>query len=139
MKKMFYAFLFVCLSCVSKPDKINVQISLINKNSSVKLKGLDYGIISEINRDSVTGIWQILIPVYKMPADTDLKNYQSAQPGTYKIIDSAMVFTPDTPFVKDKTYFMRYYKFGEGNSTMDFIKGNKKLRDIPYVDLIFKQ
>jgi hypothetical protein len=138
MKRIVYALLLVCLSCTPKRDKTNVQISLTNKNNSVKLKGLDYGIISEINRDSVPGIWYSLVPVYKMPADTDLKDYQPAQRGAYKIIDSALVFTPDTPFVNGKTYFMRYYKFNEGHSTMDFIKGSGRIRNVPYVDLIFK-
>jgi len=100
---------------------------------------MDYGIISEINRDSVPRVWQSLIPVYKLPADTDLKDYQPAQPGVYKIIDSAVVFTPDTPFINGKTYFMRYYKFDEGHSTMDFLKGSSRLRNVPYDDLIFKQ
>jgi hypothetical protein len=138
MKKVLGVLLLLCLSCASKRDKTNVQISLVNKNSAAQLKGLDYAIISEINRDSIPAIWQNLIPVYKMPADTDLKNYQLAQPGVYKIIDSAIVFTPDTPFINGKTYFMRYYKFNESNSAMDYIKGNKKLRNIPYIDLTFK-
>jgi hypothetical protein len=139
MKKTVYALFLICLSCTSKPDKTNVQISLINNNSAVKLKGLDYGIISEINRDSVPGAWQSLIPVYKLPTDTDLKDYQPAQPGVYKIIDSAVVFTPDTPFINGKTYFMRYHKFDEGHSTMDYIKGSARLHNAHYRDLIFKQ
>jgi hypothetical protein len=138
MKRIVGVLLLVSLSCTPKRDKINVQISLLNKNSAVKLNGLEYAIISEINRDSTTGIWQNLIPVYRMPSDTDLKDYQPAQPGVYKIVDSAIVFTPDTPFRSGKTYFMRYYKFNEGNSAMDYIRGSKKIRNIHYVDLTFK-
>ncbi len=99
---------------------------MINNGQSIEFKGLEYAITGEINRDSVPGIWQGLIPVYRMPADTDMKDYQRPLPGQYRLKDSAVVFTPDTPFVKNQTYFLRYFEFGEGNSTWDFIKGKKR-------------
>jgi hypothetical protein len=138
MKKLFCLFLLFCFGCGHQPKSPTVHINLFNNNRSVKFKGLDYAIISEINRDSIQGAWQSLIPVYRMPADTDLKDYQPAQPGVYKIADSAVVFSPDTPFIKGKTYFMRYYQFGEGRSISGYIRGRNKLQDMPYTDLIFK-
>ena len=114
------------------------RITFINNNSSVKLTGVDCAIIGEINRDSIPGAWQSFVPVYRMPADTDLKNYQPAQPGVYKIIDSAVVFTPDTPFASGKTYFMRYYQFDNDANLMGFLTEKKRLRKTSYIDLIFK-
>jgi hypothetical protein len=137
MKKSVWLLFLFCLGCAHQSKQAAVHIRLINNNQSIKFTGLDYAIMSEINRDSVTDIWENLLPVYKMPADTDLKDYQPVQHGLYKLTDSAIVFTPDTPFVKNRTYFMRYYQFDGGVNVWDFIKGKKKLRGIRYVDLAF--
>jgi len=138
MKKLTMLLLLFSIGCTQKPKAPALHISLINNKRSVKIKGVDYAIISEINRDSVPGIWQGLLPVYRMPADTDLKSYQPIQSGSYQLKDSAIFFTPDTPFVKNQTYFIRYYQFGEGNSIWDFIKGKKRPGSTRYIDLSFK-
>src|SRR6185437_6744115 len=127
----------ICTICNCKPKTPAVHVSLTHGNQSVKFKGLDYAVISEINRDS--GVWRSLLPVYRMPADTNMKNYQPVQPGVYQVKDSAIVFTPDTPFSKGQTYFLRFYQFGGNSSAFDFIKGRKKLDDAHYVDLVFKE
>jgi hypothetical protein len=137
MKKAAWILLLFCFACTPKPKAPIVHISLTNSNRSVKFTGLDYAIISEINRDSTAGIWETLLPVYRMPADTDLKNYQPVQHGVYTLKDSAVVYTPDTPFVKGKTYFMRYYQF-KGENIWDFIKGKKRLGAAGYCDLVIK-
>ena len=139
MKKTVWLFLVLGFGCANQPRQASVHITLINNYQSVKFTGLDYAIISEINRDTVQGIWQNLVPVYRMPADTDMKDYQRSLNGRYTLKDSAVVFTPDTPFTKNQTYFLRYFEFGERNSTWDFIKNKKKLGKTPYIDLIFKQ
>jgi hypothetical protein len=139
MKKTAFIIILFCFACKSKPKTPLVHIIMADSGRSVEFKGLDYAITGEINRDSVPGIWQGLIPVYRMPADTDMKDYQKPLPGVYRLKDSAVVFTPDTPFVKNQTYFVRYFKFDGGNSTWDIIKGKKKLGKTPYTDLIFKQ
>ena len=74
-----------------------------------------------------------------MPADTDLKNYQPVQPGSYLLKDSTVVFTPDTPFTKGQIYFVRYFEFNKGDNIWDYIKGKRKLGKIQYIDLIFKK
>jgi hypothetical protein len=127
-------FLLLCIGCSQKQKQPVVRIKLVNNGQSVMFKGLDYAVISEINRDSVADIWERLLPVYKMPADTDMKNYQPLQPGKYLLKDSAVVFTPDTPFVKTQHYFMRYYQFGNGITAEDFITGKKILGRTPYID-----
>ena len=139
MKKLWLLLFLVCFGCAHQPRTPEVRVTLIDSNRSIKFKGLDYAIIGEIDRNSAgTDIWQSLLPVYRMPADTDLKDYQPVQPGVYKLKDSAIVFTPDTPFAKGKTYFMRYYKFGDANGVWDLIRSKKRLRSTHYVDLGFK-
>lgn len=95
--------------------------------------------MQDIARDSDKNVWQNLVPVYRMPADTDMKNYQPVQPGQYLLKDSAVVFTPDTPFVKGQTYFVRNYRLGEGATLMDYIKGRSQPGKVHFIDLIFKQ
>lgn len=139
INRLFVFFmLMLCIGCATKPKSPQIKIGLINNRHAVKITGLDYAIISEINRDSVTGIWQSLLPVFRMPADTDLKSYQPMQPGTYRLADSALVFTPDTAFAPNQTYFVRYYRFDSNNDVWDFVKGKKKLNRTPYVDLVFR-
>jgi len=130
--------LMLCIGCSQKQKQVAVQVKLVNNGQSVMLKGLDYAIISDINRDSIAGVWETMLPVYKMPADTDMKNYQPVQHGKYLLKDSAVVFTPDTPLIKTQKYFMRYYQFGDGITAADFITGKKKLGRTPYVDLLIK-
>ncbi|HEY8780094.1 MAG TPA: hypothetical protein VIM16_00620 [Mucilaginibacter sp.] len=139
MKKALLWLLLFCFGCAHRPKAPAVYINMADSNRSVKFKGLDYAIISEINRDSVRAIWKSLLPVYRMPADTDMKDYQPIQPGKYQVTDSAIVFTPDTPFIKGRVYFMRYYQFGGGDSMWDYIRGKKRLGGLRYIDLIFKE
>ena len=59
------------------------------------------------------------------------------QHGRYVLKDSAVIFTPDTAFVKGQTYFMRYYQF-KGENVWDFIKGKKRLGEVQFMDLVVK-
>jgi hypothetical protein len=138
VKKAAWILLLFCFGC-SRTEKVPaIHILLINNKQSVKITGLNVAVMNEIARDSSNEIWQSLIPVYRMPADTDMKDYQPVQPGKYLRTDSALVFTPDTPFVQGKTYFLRFYQFAEGSGINDFIKGRKRLGQTRYTDLIFK-
>jgi len=137
MKKTAWLLLILCFACNQKPKAPPVHISLINNKQSVKFTGLDNTIVNEISRDTVREVWQTLLPVYKMPADSDLKNYQPVQPGAYAVKDSAVVFTPDTPFVRGHAYFMRYYRF-KGENMWDYIQGKKRLGNVEHIDLVVK-
>ncbi|MGZ3821843.1 MAG: hypothetical protein ACXVB6_14710, partial [Mucilaginibacter sp.] len=90
------------------------------------------------NRDTANGAWQSLLPVYRMPADTDMKDFQNAQPGSYHVNDSLVIFTPDTPFRKGQPYFLRFFEHDEATSAWQYIKGKVKIREATHTDLIFK-
>jgi len=76
--------------------------------------------------------------VYRMPADSSMINQQPVQPGRYKVVDNVVVFTPDTAFDPQKTYFLRYYNFEAGTSLTDLIKSHSKPGSLHYTDLTFK-
>jgi hypothetical protein len=139
MKKLSVILLLFALACTPAKHPAAVKISLINNKQSVEFRGLDYAVMQEIGRDSSVEEWQSLIPVYRMPRDTDMKNYQPEQPGRYELRDSAVVFTPDTPFVAGQVYFARNYRLGEGSTLTDYIKGRKQPGRTHFIDLIFKR
>ena len=138
MKRWVYILLLFSIGCIHNPDKINITINLTNSNRALKISGLDKSIITEISRDTSNYAWQSLFAVYKMPADTDLKDYQNVQPGNYKVEDSLVVFTPDTSFKKGQTYFLRYYQHDEQVSSWQYISGKKRPGSLSYKDLVFK-
>jgi hypothetical protein len=113
-------------------------VSLIYSNRSLKIAGFDKMIINDIGRDSTSEAWQELLPVYKMPADTDLKDYQPVQPGKYKVADSIVIFTPDTTFKKGQVYFLRYFQYGDIKDAWQFIRERKRPGSLKYKDLLFR-
>ncbi|MES2265206.1 MAG: hypothetical protein V4520_00510 [Bacteroidota bacterium] len=131
--------LLFTIACTPSKHPAQVQIALISQGQSIQFTGLDNVIMQDIARDTDKNVWQNLVPVFRMPADTDLKNYQPVQPGRYQLKDSTVVFTPDTPFVKGQTYFVRNYRLGEGATLMNYIKGRSQPGKVHFIDLIFKQ
>ena len=129
--------LLLCVGCTSKAPMPAINISLVNNNQSLQISGLDRIIITDIARDTANH-FESLVPVYRMPADTDMKDYQPIQPGKYTVKDSAIVFTPDTPFTKQQVYFVRYFQYGGDYKVMDFVKGRRTATKLRYSDLIFK-
>jgi hypothetical protein len=139
MKNLPALFLIlICIGCKSETSQPVISIALVNNNQSLQITGLNNLVIKEIASDS-TNHFESLIPVFRMPADTDMKDYQPVQPGKYMVKDSAIIFTPDTPFAKHQGYFMRYFQYGGGSSVWDFLKGKKTASKLRYTDLIFKQ
>lgn len=130
--------LLICLGCTSKAPAPTINISLVNNNQSLQISGLDKIIITDIARDTANH-FESLVPVFRMPADTDMKDYQPIQPGKYIVKDSALIFTPDTPFTKQQVYFVRYFQYGGDYKVMDFVKGQRTATKLRYTDLIFKQ
>lgn len=139
MNKYLVVIIFLIAACTPAKHPAAVQVSLTNNGQSVQFKGLDYVVVQDIGRDTNKDVWQSLVPVYRMPADTDMKSYQPVQPGHYLLKDSVVVFTPDTPFIKGQTYFVRNFRLGEGAALIDYIKGRSQPGKVRFIDLIFKR
>jgi len=129
---------FVSIGCTQSQHHIAIHISLTNNNQSLKITGIDPLILQDINRDTVSA-WQSLFAIYRMPADTSLKNYQPVQPGKYQLKNNALFFTPDTPFTQQQSYFLRYYNYAGNKSVWDYIKGKTRVGQLHYNDVIFKR
>jgi hypothetical protein len=137
MKKLWPLLLCFCLGCHTESTKPPIKIGFANNNTSLKITGIDPVIMQDINRDTVNA-WQSLFAIYRMPADTDMKDYQPAQPGKYLLKGSAVVFTPDTAFTKRQAYFLRYYNYAGNKSIWDYIEGKTSAGQLHYTDLTFK-
>jgi succinylglutamate desuccinylase len=138
MNRLLILLLLCFVACTSAKHPAALQVTLVNNRQSIQFKGLDYAVMQDIARDSDKAVWQSLVQVYRMPADTDLKNYQPAQPGRYVLHNTGVVFTPDTPFVKGQIYFVRNYRLGEGAALIDYIKRRSQPGKVHFIDLIFK-
>lgn len=130
--------MLISLGCSRQSKQVTIAIKLSDSDHSLTISGFDKAIIAEIGRDTGSGAWQSLLPVYKMPADTDMKDYQAEQPGKYMIKDSVIIFTPDTLFKKDQAYFLRFYHYDKGTNAWQYIRDKKRPGDLSYTDLIFK-
>ncbi len=135
MKRCWW-FLQLLFAACSHSTKTAVHLRLDGNKLVIAFTGLDPSVTGEIQRDP--GAWQNIFPVYRMPADTDMKDDQQPQPGHYRLSGSVLVFTPDTAFIKGQTYFLRDYEYGEGKSTWDLFKHKQKLGSQAYIDLSFK-
>jgi hypothetical protein len=136
MKRCLW-FLPLLFAACSHSAKTTVHIRLDGNKLIIEFTGLDPSVTGEIQRDS--GAWQNIFPIYRMPADTDMKDYQRPQPGRYRLSRNVLTFTPDTAFIKGQTYFLRDYEYGEGKSTWDLFKHKQKLGSLAYIDLSFKK
>jgi hypothetical protein len=137
MKKVGLLILLFSLGCAQHPPKTNVTVSLEDSDHSVRISGFNKAVIDDIGRDTANEVWQSLLPVYKIPADTDMKDFQSAQPGKYQIRDSTVIFTPDTAFKKGQVYFVRWYQYDKIEDAWQYIRKKKRTGSLSYKDLLF--
>jgi len=129
--------MLIAFGCKNNVPQPIIYLNLIDSNRSLKVTGVDSIILNDIDRDTVKN-WQSLFAISRLPADIDLKDYQPTQPGRYRVSKGAVIFTPDTPFVKQQCYFLRYYDHAGNKSTWDYIRGRTKPGQLHYTDLIFK-
>ncbi|OCX50939.1 hypothetical protein BEL04_19660 [Mucilaginibacter sp. PPCGB 2223] len=142
MRRGYLVFLVMaCLSCrsASVTEADHSRIGLSRDSQTVILGGLDYAVLQELKKDSLTAEgFRQLLAVYRMPADTDMKDYQNEQPGIYQITDSLIIFKPDTPFKKHQTYFARFYGHSTENTPARLAQGKGNLKAPKYTEEVFK-
>jgi hypothetical protein len=135
MKKIYPILFLLCFGC-NKPDPVNIKAELTANNTTLTISGIDSVILNDIARDSLAN-WPSLFPVYRMPADTDMRDYQNEQPGIYRVSGGTLFFKPDTAFKHHQPYFLRYYKHAVGKDAWDYIKNNNHKGAAPYIDITF--
>lgn len=135
MKKIYPILLLLCLGC-NKPEPVKIKAELVAKKSILAISGLDSIILNDIARDSIAN-WESVFPVYRMPVDTDMKDYQNEQPGHYWVNKGTLFFQPDTAFKARQPYFLRYYNYAAAKDAWHYIKNNNHKGAATYTDLTF--
>lgn len=135
-------FILLCAACKapSARQNANVRICLSSDSQSVYVSGLEYSVLQELKKESLTpDMWKSILPVYRMPGDTDLKDDQPEQPGTYQVKGTVIMFKPDTAFIKHEQYYVRFYGNSEPPlSWWKLIRGKANLRGTAYTEVMFK-
>jgi len=135
MKKFCLVLFVVCVGC-SKPEPVLVKTELVSPGTTLKITGPNSTILNDIVRGDSIGL-NVLFPVYIMPVDTGMKDFQEPQPGKYRLKGGEVFFTPDTPFKKKKTYFLRYYSYALSGDVWEIIKNKRPKGKPPYTDYTF--
>jgi hypothetical protein len=137
MKKSIWLLCFICLGCVKKPGQQQLKVNVLNANT-ISFSNIDYNTLANLRQDSLNlSGWQAILPVYRMPADTDMKDYLQAQPGKYAFNKDVLIFSADTPFQTHRQYFARYYHLHDDSNVWDLIKGKWKRGTPQYVEYVF--
>ncbi len=132
-----YLIVLFCWGCSHPSNETNIAIRFINHNKTIKISGFDKAIVAEIGRDSNNNVWQNLLPIYKMPTDSEMKDFQNIQLGKYNVADGEVSFTPDTPFLKGRFYFLRQYQYDKNKNAWHYITDKSKIGTLRYKDLTF--
>ena len=141
MRRLWLVFFVIICSCHSAGVNgyDTTHITLSHDSQQVCVSGIDYSVLQQFKKDSLTTeAFQRILSVYRMPADTDMKDYQNEQPGVYHITDSLITFKPDTPFKKCQTYFARFYGHAMGNTPTDLAQGKGNLKAPKFTEVVFK-
>lgn len=138
MKKYLVLIVLFCVACRPSAPTSSVKAQWSSDRKSIQVTGLPEAVIGEIRRDSLNkqDIYGLL-PIRKMPVDTSLKDEQPVQIGFYDFAGDTISFVPDTPFVKNQYYFVRYYRHDEPVSLLDMVKGHKRPGAQSYTEWIF--
>lgn len=138
MKRSVILALLFFAACRNKPAN-PVSIVVDKTRQVVKVVGLTETTLNGIKRDSLPmETLQNLFPVFAMPADTDMRNYQQPMKGKYQITAKEIAFIPDTLFKPGQTYFARYYRYDEQITSMDLVLHRRETGKPTYTELIFK-
>lgn len=140
-QRWFVFFIAICAAChsASLTESDHSRIGLSKDSQMVVISGLDYSVLHELKKDSLSrDAFTQLFAVYRMPADTDMKDYQNEQPGTYQITDSLITFKPDTEFKKHQTYFARFYGHSTENTPTKLAQGKGNLKAPKFTEVVFK-
>jgi hypothetical protein len=133
-------FVIVLASCHSPSagynDKVNIRLS--TDSQTVYISGLEYAILHDLKTNTLNaeGL-QSLFAVYRMPADTDMKDLQKQQPGKYTVTDTVIMFKPDTAFAKHQQYFVRYYGGPVADGRVQVFQSKAKLEGQHYKEIVF--
>ncbi len=106
--KFVYIFtcLCLCFSCKNTDNK-SLQIKFSKDSSSILISNIEAAALLQLKNNIKTDTsYQKLVSVLETPTDDDSVGMEREWPGKLGMIHDNVVFTPDSPFLKGKTYLV---------------------------------
>ena len=116
-----------------------IKIKLNSDSSAIELINVPAHIIEEFISDSLDySQWSNFFAVYEESKDPEMRDFQSAISGTYRIEKERIMFRPDSVFGKGRSYFSRCYTKSLLRSPEDILSSGKLSAADSYIELRFK-
>ncbi|RYG20817.1 MAG: hypothetical protein EOO07_04240 [Chitinophagaceae bacterium] len=88
-------------------DKKSLQIKFSSDSSTVVISNIEEAALLQLKNNIKTDTtYQKLVAVLETPADDDSVSMEREWPGKLSMKDDNVVFRPDSPFLKGKTYLI---------------------------------
>ena len=110
---LIVSIVFGCSSANNKP----ISIAFTTDSSAIVIRDIDRpGLLQLQQIDPADSVFKELIAVLQTPSENDTTIREELISGEYQVSDTTIVFNPNTPFVKGRTYLVITHlntKFGD--------------------------
>lgn len=106
--KLVCAIVCACLhfSCQNSENK-SVEIKFSKDSSTILISNIESAALLQLKNSLKTDtMYQKLVTVLETPADDDSTSMEREWPGKLSMVADNVVFAPDSPFLKGKTYLV---------------------------------
>jgi len=129
MFKYFFLFLLAnCLlmACTSK-DNTKLSIQFAADRSTIVISNIEAAALLQLkNNLPKDSLYQDVVTVLETPGDDDSVSIEKEWPGKLKMQENELVFTPDSPFVKGKSYLIESLLNVSFGNVKQLLKGEMK-------------
>jgi len=95
-----------CLSCKDTESKL-LQIKFSADRSTILISNIEPAALLQVkNNINTDTMYQKLVSVLETPGDDDSISIEREWPGKLTVKEDRVVFSPDSPFLKGKTYLV---------------------------------
>ncbi|MBC7743878.1 MAG: hypothetical protein H7096_02110 [Flavobacterium sp.] len=117
-------------------SKLYLALSL--DSTTIELHGMPEDVLNYFKTKKIDEkVWESFFAVYPETKNKELKDFQLAIKGKYRVRDSLIVFLPHINFVIDSSYFARCYSQNLLSKPSDILLGKKISGKKPIAELEF--
>lgn len=121
-KYIKFVAVIICLAGCSKANNEPVLISFSKDSSQIYISKINEVGLYQIKKNiGVDSAYQSLVSVLQTPAENDSTTMEKEINGRLWMLGDILVFTPDTSFIKGKTYLIETVINTEFASTKDIL------------------
>ena len=120
--------IFLCLSC-NNTDNKSLAIKFSADSSAIVISNIEAAALLHLkNNIKIDTAYQKLVSVVETPSDDDSISMERDWPGKLMMKEDNAVFTPDSPFLKGKTYLVETQLNMSFGDLEQMVKGNVRAR-----------